>query len=166
MSNKYQDELNKLLNKPISDIGRACNMLWLCFGTEIEDDAGRIVNEFAIHVHCPWRFISEATIVLGSGDIYLPKDELIDLPDFDFLNFDYDIVGNNRFDQIKNDILLELKKRNVCIKQIYVHNISELVIVFDNGWEFHTFSNVSKQGEVWRLLDNRTDTCLQTVICY
>lgn len=87
-----------LIGKNVRKIGRAAAMCWIHFGRPVEIESRgrkRIVGEFALDLDCPWRIRnSSGGIELGSADMFVPASgHALDE------DFDWDIQGNNLFDE-------------------------------------------------------------------
>ena len=145
---------SKLVNKCIANFGRAANMAWIALGEEVEVVSVRLnkilkKNEFAIHLQCPWRIedIQQKKIILASSDIYQPKDE-----DENIEDFNWDIQGNNLFDQKSN---LFIKGNNsLIISDFRLMDYNDLFILISDRYLLRTFIDNSLGEESWRILDN------------
>ena len=66
--------INLLIGEPLSEIGRAANMLWMGFGKDVKTTnlkgQERTVSEYALHVQCAWRMIYKKEIIIGNNDFY------------------------------------------------------------------------------------------------
>lgn len=73
--------IDRLIGSRFQYISRAADMMCLGLGDEIDivNYKGEIEKrpEYAIHFQCPWRFLNESSIVLGSYDIYEPYNKKI-----------------------------------------------------------------------------------------
>jgi hypothetical protein len=141
-----------LISKDFVDIGRAADMLWLSFGKEItikiHDQKSRVVNEFALHLQCPWRFIQKGLIILANADIY----DVTNDKDYDY--DEWDVLGNNRFDKAVEETMspmLPLKVEQFC-----TDSKRDIKILFGQGLVFETFINASSPSENWRLINFAT----------
>ena len=73
MSKPSSECLNLLVNKRLSKLGHAANMLWISFGQDIKvtDYRGKqkCVGEYALHIQCPWRITRKQDVLLSSRDM-------------------------------------------------------------------------------------------------
>lgn len=71
---------------PLWAAGRAADVLWLQFGgrrtAPTAGDPARVVGEYALHVHCPWRLSAAGGVIAGRSDMYVAADP--ELPEADF----------------------------------------------------------------------------------
>lgn len=150
----------KLINKDLTELGRAADMLWLAIGKplviETDDMKKREVSEYAIHFQCQWRFVKDSEILLASHDIYNPYD--IDLSYDD--EWDWDVFGrenekSNIFDVRSKE--LQRKFLPLKIEKVDLCKTSDLCITFENGICFSTFISCSRKDEYYRFIDFCTD---------
>lgn len=146
------EKINRLLNKKLSSIGRAGSMLWVGFGKWITKknyrDEIRKVNEYSLHVSCSWRFTDGKNIIMASRDMYLPKNgEYID-------DFDWDVIGNNRFDERINIIHREINKNIITVDELKIDKYGSLIVQFNNGYVLEVFPDDSLEEEYWRFISN------------
>jgi hypothetical protein len=66
-------ELDPLVGLPLRIARDAGSMKNFQFGTIRRDPSGeRTIGDFALHVQCPWRFVTTTGILTGSADYYEP----------------------------------------------------------------------------------------------
>ena len=100
MNSDIEYHLNQIRGKKLRDIGRAANIIWLNFidlAIEKEYEGKDILSgSLCLHVQCPCRMIDkeDRKIIFASSDIYVPNSS-IEWSD----NFEWDIQGNNLFDE-------------------------------------------------------------------
>ncbi len=137
-----------LIGKNVYKIGRAAAMCWIHFGrpTEVElRGRKRTLGEFSLDLDCPWRIRnSSGSIELGSADMFTPASG-------HGLNedFDWDIQGNNLFDEKAK--LLFSESTQIVVTSAKLSSNYDLTITFSNGWTLECFVNASSQEECWRL---------------
>ncbi len=126
-------DIEKLVNSNLVKLGRAVDMLWLSFGKSViitTHKGTRQVNEYALHVQCPWRFTKDNAIILGVKDIYDPLDPALDLDsEWNWDEFDRDISKQSVFEansKIINEDLLPL-----TINQVIQTECGDLRIEFN-----------------------------------
>ncbi len=86
-------------------------------------------------------------IILASNDVYHPKDgcEWTE-------NFNWDIQGNNLFDQ-KCKCFIE-ENKPLTISEIHFTDYNDLSVLLSDRFLLSTFIDNSFGGESWRILDN------------
>ncbi|MEH7484431.1 hypothetical protein V7157_25840 [Neobacillus drentensis] len=151
-------ELGKLVGLKLQYAGRASNLFWLGFGDIVEIiRRGRTeaTTEYALHIQCSWRISLGNKIVVASRDFYSPSSEW----DGDIEDFDWDIKGNNRFDErIKTFI-----KDNGQIKvlQIDSNEVGGLNVFLSGGYKLEVFPDSSEddeQSEHWRFFNRKENS--------
>ena len=79
MSSPYQIAIQSLNSLRVSSIGAAADMLWVHFGefrtVPTRDGLTKEVGEWALHLQCPWRFVRNGKIILGSSDFYYQAED-------------------------------------------------------------------------------------------
>ncbi|WP_064692699.1 hypothetical protein [Rhizobium aegyptiacum] len=67
-----QDGLQVLVGLPLSIVRNAADMKVLHFGTIRPHRSGRgTVGEYALHIQCPWRIVSESVVITGTSDRFV-----------------------------------------------------------------------------------------------
>lgn len=151
---KLYDFLEQLHGEKISDIGRVSNMLWLGIGDIIEilNRKGELVKKSAIslHVQSAWKIVNsqKKEILVASSDFYSPKST-IDKENFDWNKFDWDVQGNNLFDQKAANWLNT--RSPIYIEKYNINRYGDLELVFSNSEQLRIFVNSSNNTEAWRL---------------
>lgn len=67
--------LQKLIGLKLSRTALAADMRTLQFGNTEARQGGGVVGELGLHVQCPWRLESDAGIITGSDDLYVPSEK-------------------------------------------------------------------------------------------
>ncbi len=136
----------QILNGSIcKKIGRSCNLIWFHF---LVDD-----ELFFINVQSALRFTKHGNILCANLDIYEPKAELLNNPSFSYKTFNWDVQGENYFDEwVKTE---GQQLINAAIKQIYVSEFGDLRISFDNDIQLELFNN--SLTECWRCFEDDSD---------
>lgn len=151
---EIEDYLKILKDKPIINIGRASNMLWIGFGEPLKvyDYKGNEVTKSSIslHVQSTWRIINkgEKKIKVASSDMYTPNSNLEWSDDFN-----WDIQGNNLFDEKSKRWLGD----NIFVKDYKINRWGDLLLLFSNEDSLEIFVNVSDDSECWRLFENNSN---------
>lgn len=136
----------QILNGAIcKKIGRSCNLIWFHF---------LVVDElFFINVQSALRFTKNGNILCANLDMYEPKAELLNNPSFSYKIFDWDVQGENYFDEWVRTEGQQLI--NAVVKQISVSGFGDLRISFDNDIQLEVFNN--SLTECWRCFEDDAD---------
>ncbi|WML52242.1 hypothetical protein RCG17_23105 [Neobacillus sp. PS3-12] len=149
-------ELGKLVGLKLQDAGRASNLFWLGFGDIIQiirKGKTQESAEYALHIQCSWRITLNNKIVVASRDFYSPSSEW----DGDIEKFDWDIQGNNRFDERIKTFTKD--KERLKVKKIESDDVGGLKVFLSDGYKLEAFPDSSEddeQSEHWRFF-NRKD---------
>ncbi|WP_338751107.1 hypothetical protein [Bacillus sp. FJAT-52991] len=146
---EIENHCRNLIGFPLNEIGRNSNMVWFGFGKSITTVNKRgdsfKSSEFVLHIQCTWRLIKENKIITASRDIYVPKSNWNSDNEFD-----WDIIGENRFDELLKDFL-----KKYCGK-IYIILLNSdplggLRISFTDNISLEIFPDESTEEEFWRI---------------
>ncbi|MBR4825432.1 MAG: hypothetical protein IKZ86_11590 [Spirochaetaceae bacterium] len=149
---KYDDveflkqKLKVLLDAKCTRIGRSCNLVWFYF--HIDDKI------FNINVQSALRFTKNGTILCANLDMYEPKKMYLNDPSFDYKTFNWDVQGENYFDEWGRTEGRQLK--DAIVKQISVSDFGDLHITFDNDIKLEIYNNNSL-SESWRFFERTSD---------
>lgn len=150
MKKRIEEKMKILLNQPFLRMGRAGNLLWMCFGQNITVKNKRgdeeIKSTYALNIQCAWRLVKDGKILVASGDYYLPKAGINNE------NFEWDKFGANRFDE-KVEGLKKLTDWEMIITEVGADEIGGLYISFDSGIKLEVFPNDSLEDEFWRFIE-------------
>lgn len=142
--------LEQLLGKPICNIGRCSNMLWLGIGEKIKikDINGKdiIKSTIALHVQSMWRIVNKEknSILLASSDFYSPNSMINE-----YDNFEWDIQGNNLFDE---KVKAWINKDDVIyINDYKLNKWGDLILNFSNNDFLEIYVDSSDDTESWRV---------------
>lgn len=156
MNSEIENYLSQLHGKYLRNIGRAANIIWLNFidlAVEKEYEGKDILSgSLCLNVQCPCRIIDkeDRKIIFASSDIYVPNSS-IEWSD----NFEWDIQGNNLFDEKSNKWLLSNKK--IFINDYKFNIFGDLKLNLSNGNIFEVLVNSSSNDECWRLFEKNSD---------
>ncbi|HBT65120.1 MAG TPA: hypothetical protein DEB10_10725 [Ruminococcaceae bacterium] len=131
----FSNSLKQLNNALLDEVGRSANMIWMIFRKN--DQA------LALNIQCPCRFVSQNEILLSSGDIYCPNSSF----NGDYEEFDWDIQGNNLFDEISNNLT---KNHDFFVKSHKINQYGDLQICFTNDISIEVIMDNSANEEQWR----------------
>lgn len=141
--------LGSLIGLPLSNAGRAADMMWFSFGkeTKVTDSRGchKHVGEYALHVQCAWRLVGPHGIIVGSGDIHYPAENIKGGSDFN-----WDVPGANRCDERINKFL-QSQQPSLLVETISGDFIGGFKIRFAGNFLLEVFPCNSSAVEEWRL---------------
>jgi hypothetical protein len=150
MKGKIENILGSLIGLPLTSIGRACDLEWLGFGDIIEviDHRGnkKKVEEYALHIQCAWRLTGSKGIIVASQDRYCPRTGWGDNED----DFDWDVQGENRCDQLTEKFLEDNKKNRLTVQSVKADRFGGFVLTLENGVSLEGFPDGSTNIEHWR----------------
>lgn len=162
------ESLKRLKGERLRGITRAGAMADFGFGDHVEkhthryDENKRLVPvaiavpRLALHVDCCFRLTLGEKIILSKGDIFQPSNQIENDCDFSWEGFEWDVRGNNRFDEIVPSLLDEAAK-DFVVEKISVSRWGDLKIVFSNHFVLETFIDSSGREECWRFFEIGTD---------
>ena len=153
--NEVDELFQKIINKDVNLLGRTGTKVWLGFGDIIDtvNHEGKKVkkSEYAIHVECSWRIKNKQNhIIVAFYDIFQPNSSNEWSEDFD-----WDVKGNNLFDEKAIKWSMECE-----IRQVIRYEISsnlDLAITFSDGDVLEAFIDTSVDRECWRLFKHKSD---------
>lgn len=128
------DEMRVLIGAELTDIGRAANMVWLIFVIDEQ-------TEYSLHLQCPFRFVRNERILVAAGDLYIPATSYIG----EYSDFDYDVQGNNLFDE--RSVLL---KCGCHVMNCIIGSHNDLIINMTEDVSLNCFMDSSASEEQWR----------------
>lgn len=143
-------EMKILLKAKCTKIGRSCNLVWLHF--MVGDSV------FILDTQSAFRFSKNNEILCANLDMYEPKKIYQEDSDFDYEKFNWDVQGENFFDDWINSEGKKIKNSNV--EQVSLSDYGDLTVHFDNGIKFEIFNN--SLSECWRFFGK--ETALHTVV--
>ena|GEM_PF-1838518 len=142
--------LAKLLNERLQEIGRAANMLWICFGDDkiyINLKGQPIVqSEYALHVQCDWEILNGNEIMLDQEYFYHPKDEAT------LQLFEEEHFGNSKFDESAIKFNAAIKANPTHVVSFEVYMTCGFKLVLSNNFTINVYPYSSLDGESWRFL--------------
>ena len=149
-----EQALAKIIGTPLWGSARAADMEMFAFGrkTESTDQLGRRIEqgEFALHVQCPWHLERSGSMIIGSGDLYVPATG-----DSEDEEFDWEPYRSNR-----RDVLLErfFAGPATTVEGVEAGTAGMLVISLSGDTRLRLFPNRSSLGdEHWRFFELLSD---------
>ena len=142
--------LTKLLNQKLQGVGRVANMLWLCFGDEINSINLKgepvVKYKYALHIQCNWEIIDGDKIILNQDDFYRHRDEM-SIKSFDFEDFD-----DSRFDEFSASFNSIIKVNPVYVSSFEIDIVGGFSLLMDNNYLIRVHPYGLTEGESWRFL--------------
>ena len=155
MREEIKSQAGKLVGLKLQYAGRASNLFWLGFWDIVQIvRRGRTEEtaEYALHIQCSWRITLGNKIVVASRDFYTPNSQWDERNE----DFDWDIQGNNRFDErikhFTND------NRQIEVLQIDSDEVGGFYVTLSGGYKLEVFPDSSEedeQSEHWRLFNRK-----------
>ena len=154
--NKTIMEISNLKGEKFWQISRGGSMAGLGFGEKIDykakigkSDLGEnVVSKYAIHISGFFRITHQGKIVLSKDDMFRPNSQILK-DDFDEENFEWDVEGNNKFDEQK----AVFYDNELMVKDIIMNEIGDLKIVLSNDFCIEVFIDTSEDEECWRFFE-------------
>ncbi|HBR32521.1 MAG TPA: hypothetical protein DD733_10620 [Clostridiales bacterium] len=129
---KYKIIENMLTGAILDDYSRSLDLIWFNF---IKDQ-----TIFALHIQCFLRIETKEDILSTSNDIYMCVNKEKD--------FNWEVVGDSKFDKDKEHILSLLKGSKVV--SVKFNNKGDVKILFENSISLSIFRDITSNDEVWR----------------
>lgn len=155
MNSDIEYYLNQIRSKQLRDIGRAANIIWLNFidksiDKKYEEDIQS--SMLCLHVQCPCRMVDkeDRKIIFASSDIYVPNSTI----EWS-MNFEWDIQGNNLFDEKSKKWLLS--NEMIFINDYKFNIFGDLKLILSNGNIFEILINSTSNHECWRLFEKNSN---------
>lgn len=162
-----KNEIIKIINKmsamkgfELRQIARPGAMMSLEFGEKIKkntaggnDDRELEIKDtvdlkYAVHVDGFFRITHKGRIALSKDDMFRPSS-LIQNDTLDEVDFDWDIAGNNKFDEEKN----KFEDIDLVIQEIYVNEYGDLRIILSDDYSIEVFIDTNEDEECWRFFE-------------
>ncbi|WP_338749322.1 hypothetical protein [Bacillus sp. FJAT-52991] len=158
MREAIKSQVEKLVGLKLQYAGRASNLFWLDFGDIVQilrRGKTKESAEYALHIQCSWRITRGNKIVVASRDFYSPSSKWNELNE----EFDWDIQGNNRFDER----IKAFTKENGQIKVIQIDSdeVGGLMVKLTEGYKLEVFPDSSEddeQSEHWRFFNRNENS--------
>jgi hypothetical protein len=157
MKEEIISQLNILIGLKSGSAGRAANLFWIGFGDLISiTRKGETLEteEYALHIQCSWRITLGNKIVVASKDLYVPNSTW----DGEDEDFNWDVQGNNRFDDRINNFMND---KDLIVLKIDSDDIGGLKIHLSEGYTLDVFPDGSEDDEYsehWRFFNRKGDT--------
>lgn len=152
--NKTIMAISNLKGERLRQISRGGSMVGFGFGENLKAKVGNlnlretIASKYAVHIDGFFRITHQGKIVLSKDDMFRPNSQ-IPKDDFDEDNFEWDVSGNNKFDEQKKffcDI-------DLLVQDIIINEIGDLKIVLSNDFCIEVFIDTNEDEECWRFFE-------------
>lgn len=159
MREKVQTELGKLIGLKLRYAGRASNLFWLGFGDMVlvkRRKGTEQLAEYSLHIQCAWRITKGNKILVASRDFYYPNSNWDD----ENGDFDWDVQGNNRFDE-KTKHLIEEVKGKLIVERVDSDDIGGFKVHLSDKYVLEAFpdnSDEDEYSEYWRFFNMKDDS--------
>lgn len=137
VSNQYLREIEQ---GNLVSMGRASSLGWILFVKNGE--------EYALHLQTGFRIVLDEKIIIASSDIFQPSDRIKSNDGFDYETFEWDIQGNNRYDERVKQFF-EKYSRNLKVNAVSVNQVGDLLIQLSGKIRIEVFIDMSEE-ECWR----------------
>lgn len=157
-----------LVGLPLWKMTRAGDTLWIQFGERRPVDgsagsngagtegAGHEMGTLALLVACPWRWVADDRILVGSGDLLTPAD-----PDAELEDFDWDAAGASWLDVRLEELATRLAADPPVVRTAIADPWLGLRVELSDATALELFPNSTPTGHVstefWRLLQPGTE---------
>ena len=133
-------------------IGRAAAMAWMVFGSG--------ESKHILHIQCSFRIRDGEEILVSNLEMFYPSEKALEQPEYDPDSFDWDVQGDNRYDEwVGNIDPAYLEKTRVLDAE--VNTWGDLAIILDQGIVIEVFINEA-YDECWRLFKKSSDHFVMT----
>ncbi|KQU24315.1 hypothetical protein ASG61_20560 [Bacillus sp. Leaf75] len=159
MKKRIKSQLEILVGSKLSNIGRASNLFWLEFGealSVIRRGKTQELAEYALHIQCSWRITKDNKILVASRDFYSPRTGVDDGNE----HFEWDVQGNNRFDE-RIEYFIRSLKEPLTVESIDSDEFGGLKVILSNGFTLNVFPDISEDdeySEFWRFFTRGKDS--------
>ena len=149
-----ETEMDKIIGLKLRYAGRASNLFWLGIGELISitrRGKAEEVAEYALHIQCAWRITNGHKILVASQDFYEPHSEW----EGDEADFDWDVQGNNRFDERIAAFINDIEEKFI-ITAIEPDQLGGFKLQLGETYILEVFPNSSdddEYSEFWRLFN-------------
>ncbi len=143
--------LDKLVNLPITYLGRSADMLDIGFGDEkiVQTINGeKISNILNLHVLTGFRLIRESNIIFSSKEMFDPASG-------DYISFQWDKPGSSLLDAQMNEFTSKFP--NLRVIRTVLSRLGDLSIYLEKDFCLEIFV-LSTESENWRLFDDNPNT--------
>lgn len=158
------NKISVLNNQKLSHISRAGSMINLGFGEFVKNKIAYktedgtfatkevLAPKYAIHIDCAFRITCGNEILLSKCDIFNPNSALIKDSNFVEEEFNWDVIGNNSFDEKSKTHFVDTDL-DFVIKKVTINRLGDLTILLSNDFCLEVFIDSSENEECWRFFE-------------
>jgi hypothetical protein len=159
IENQIKQRLGPLLGLRLAIARDAGNMKNFQFGKIRPHPSGKgTIGDFALHVQCPWRLVTNDGILTGSADYYEPavESEEVDVDDGRSGNLQLKRLGEvfRTYDQETRSLINDADA--LIVAAIHSDRLGGIVLDFSGGFRLEVFPNGSR-GEDWRFFSPKKE---------
>jgi hypothetical protein len=143
LSNDY---VRQLISLQGISIGRCASMVWIIFGKD--------ESEYALHLQCCFRIRDREGLLVTNMEMYQPSTAIVNKPNFQIDSFDWDVQGDNRFDEWVKKLSPAIS-REITVVDARVNAYGDLTIYLEQNIVIEAFIDVSTD-ECWRLFQTNS----------
>lgn len=152
--------ISNLKGERLRQITRGGSMASLGFGENLKakvayrsksgklDLRETVSSKYAVHICGFFRITHQGKIVLSNDDMFRPNSQM-QKDDYDEDNFDWDVEGNNKFDEQKNSF----SDIDLLVQYIIINELGDLKIVLSDGFCIEVFIDTNEDEECWRFFE-------------
>lgn len=144
---EVNDKMKEIIGLQGLSFGRAAAMAWINFGV------GDL--EYALHLQCSFRVRDREEILVTNTDMFEPSDSALNKPEYDPDLFDWDVQGENRYDEWVGN-LDPAFIRTLKVADVKVSAFGDVTILFEQDIVIDVFVDATVD-ECWRLFKIGSD---------
>lgn len=112
------------------------------------DSRETVASKYAVHIGGFFRITHQGKIVLSKDDMFRPNSQM-QKEDLDEDDFEWDVEGNNKFDEQKK-FLYDI---DLLVQDIIINEVGDLKIVLSNDFCIEVFIDTNEDEECWRFFE-------------
>lgn len=158
--NKIIMVMSNLKGERFRQIWRGGSMAGLGFGEKLKSKVvykaksdelnlrETVASKYAVHIDGFFRITHQGKIILSKDDMFRPNSQM-QKDDFDEDNFEWDVEGNNKFDEQKKffyDV-------DLLVQDVIINEIGDLKIILSNDYCIEVFIDTNEDEECWRFFE-------------
>lgn len=164
ISENEKSLLSVLNDQKLKSISRVGTMVSLGFGDLVKNkvvqktEEGNFITkevfvpQYALHIDCSFRIKCGNSIMMSQRDMFCPNSEMIKSANFNEDEFEWDIIGNNSFDEKAQKHFVDTGL-DFTIKKININSCGDLKILLSNDFSIEVFVDSSEKEECWRFFE-------------
>lgn len=169
------NKLSVLNDQKLKSISRAGTMVSLGFGNLVKNkvvqktEEGKFITkevfvpQYALHIDCSFRINCGNSIMMSQRDMFCPNSEMIKSANFNDDEFEWDVVGNNSFDEKAQKHFIDTSL-DFIVTKININSCGDLKILLTNDFSIEIFVDSSENEECWRFFEVGNADCTHLVV--